>query len=48
MTVSIGRAMLSDGDAGLEPFLVRTDTLLYAAKHAGRNHVVGEARAIAA
>ncbi len=48
MTVSIGLAMLGDGDAGLEPFLVRTDTLLDAAKHAGRNRVVGETRPIAA
>ena len=48
MTVSIGMAMLGDGDAGLEQLLVRTDALLYAAKHAGRNRVVGEAEAIAA
>jgi len=27
---------------------VRADALLYAAKHAGRNRVVGEAQAIAA
>jgi diguanylate cyclase (GGDEF)-like protein len=48
MTVSIGLAMLGDDDAGLEQLLVRADALLYAAKHAGRNRVVGETRAIAA
>jgi len=48
MTVSIGLAMLDDDDAGLEQLLVRADALLYAAKHAGRNRVVGEAQAIAA
>jgi PleD family two-component response regulator len=40
--------MLSDGDAGLEQLLARADALLYAAKHAGRNRVVGEQQAIAA
>ena len=48
MTVSIGLAMLGDGDADLEQLLGRADALLYAAKHAGRNRVVGETQAIAA
>ena len=48
MTVSIGLAMLSDGDHGMEQLLVRADALLYDAKHAGRDRVVGDSPANAA
>lgn len=48
MTVSIGLALLADGDAGMEQLMVRADTLLYAAKHAGRDRVVAEVPPLAA
>jgi diguanylate cyclase (GGDEF)-like protein len=48
MTISIGLAMLRDEDGTLGHLLARADTLLYAAKHAGRNRVVSETPAIAA
>jgi len=47
MTVSIGLAMLSDGDRGMEQLLVRADALLYEAKDGGRDRVVSEAAMIA-
>lgn len=39
-TVSIGVALLSENDNGLEALLRRADSGLYKAKHAGRNRVV--------
>jgi diguanylate cyclase (GGDEF)-like protein len=48
MTISIGLAVLRDDDRTLGHLLARADTLLYAAKHAGRNRVVSETPAIAA
>lgn len=40
VTVSIGVATWSPGDADLQALLNRADVALYAAKHAGRNQVV--------
>jgi PleD family two-component response regulator len=40
--------MLSDGEHGMEQLLVRADALLYDAKHAGRDRVVGDSPANAA
>jgi diguanylate cyclase (GGDEF)-like protein len=48
MTISIGLAMLRDGDRTVEQLVGRADTALYAAKHAGRNRVMCETEAIAA
>ena len=48
MTISIGVAMLGDSDRTMEQLLAGADAMLYAAKRAGRDRVVCEARAIAA
>ncbi len=48
MTISIGLALLSDGDGGMEQLVVRADALLYEAKRAGRDRVVGDAPALVA
>ncbi|MCB8880659.1 diguanylate cyclase [Acidisoma cellulosilytica] len=39
VTVSIGLAVLAQGDAGMDALLARADQALYSAKHLGRNRV---------
>ncbi len=48
MTISIGVAMLGDSVRSIEQLLACADSLLYSAKHAGRNRVVLEVQPIAA
>lgn len=43
VTVSIGAALRSSGEASVEPTVSRADRALYAAKHAGRDRVVFDA-----
>jgi diguanylate cyclase len=41
ITISIGVATMRDGDTA-QSLIGRADACLYAAKHAGRNRVIGE------